>query len=243
MKKKHIFTNGFVFYCLVILFLFALNSNISAQAQGDISFGIKTGLASGTFSTQNSIGISSPRNGLQAGLFGDYNITDFLGVTLEVMYSNTGASNVDPEYFYSVENAVMSNKIINSSIVSQQVSIPLLISYMIPNSPKGIVPKIYVGGDIGFNLMTNSLNTYETSFNGNTIYNTKYESMGNRLAKNDFGAIMGTAISIHSNKLIYSLDARYRMGLSDINETTSSYVDSSIKRDVFSIMVGVAFKL
>lgn len=245
MKKTNIFKNGFISYYLGILFLFGLSSNGVAQSQGEMSFGLKAGIASGSFSTTKNVSISSPENGVQTGLFGNYSITDFLGASLEVLYSNTGAANVDPQYFYALENAVLENKIVNTSIVSQQLSIPVLISYMMPGdgSLSGIVPKVYVGGDVAFNLKSNALNSYNQSEGDGVYYNSKYESMGNRLKGTDFGFIMGTAIGIESDLFIYSLDARYRMGLSDINDAKSSYVDSSVKRNVFSIMFGIAYKL
>jgi hypothetical protein len=251
MKKTNIFKNGFISYYLGILFLFGLSSIGVAQSQGEMSFGVKAGIASGTFSTSNTVTIGSPETGVQTGIFGNYNITDFLGATLEVLYSNTGAADVDPQYFYTVENAAINqssngSRIVNTNVVSQQLSIPILVSYHLNGAGNlgGIVPKVYAGGDIGFNLKSSALNTFQIYDNNNDVYyRNNYESMGERVKGIDFGAIVGTSIGIESDLLTYSLDARYRMGLSDINETKSSFVDGSVKRNVFSIMFGVAYKL
>jgi len=91
--------------------------------------------------------------------------------------------------------------------------------------------------------MTNSLNTYQASFNGHSIYPTKYESMGTRFASKDFGAIIGTAINIGDGPIIYTLDARYRLGLTDINETNSTYIESSLKRNIFTLMIGIVYQI
>ena len=243
MKKAFNLTNWHVFYYLGLLFLLTFSNNIRAQEQSGLSFGIKGGLASGTFTTQNRLQAGSARNGMQIGTFAEYSIMEYLGVSMEVLYSNTGATNIDPEYFYALENATASNSITNTSVVSHQVSIPILISYIFPEMSDGISPKIYFGGDMGFNLKSNSQNTFATSFKSNTIYSTEYTSMGNRLAKNDFGLIVGTGITLGTGIISYTFDARYRLGLSNINDAFSSYANNELKRDVFSIMIGVAYKL
>jgi len=243
MKKAFNLTNWHVFYYLGLLFLLTFSNNIRAQEQSGLSFGIKGGLASGTFTTQNRLQVGSAHMGMQIGTFVNYNVMEFLGVSMEVLYSNTGATNVDPEYFYALENATSSQRIVNTSVVSHQISIPILISYIFPEMSDGVSPKIYVGGDMSFNLLSNSQNTFATSFKSNTIYSTEYTSMGNRLAKNDFGLIIGTGITLGSGAIVYTFDARYRLGLSNINEAFSSYANSDLKRDIFSLMIGVAYKL
>jgi len=240
MKKKP--ANGFILYYLGILFMFALSINVYSQEQSTFSFGAKAGLASGTFSTKHFVDVSSSHNGYQAGIFMNYSILNYLDISLEVMYSNSGAANLSPEYFYAAENIIQTNKIINTSVVSNQISIPLLLSYVFSESPHGVFPRIYAGGDISFNLKSNSLNTYKASFNGTDIYPTKYESMGSRMAKKDFGAIIGTAISIGDGPVIYTLDARYRIGLTDINETKSTFIESSLKRNIFTLMFGIGYQ-
>jgi len=242
MKNQSNFKNWHVFYYLGLLFLFTLSNNAYSQQKGGLSFGVKGGLALGNFSTQNHIQVGSIQYGMQAVGFVNYSILDYLDVSLEVLYSNTGASNISPEYFYASENAILTDQIVNTSIITHQVSIPLLISYVF-NTTEGIYPRVYIGGDIGFNLKSNSLNTSKTSFNGNDIFVNKYESMGTRMSSKDFGAIIGTAISFGKDNISYTIDARYRLGLSNINESTSSYINSELTRDVFSIMFGVAYKL
>ena len=242
MKNRSNFRNWHVFYYLGLLFLFTLSNNAYSQQKGGLSFGAKGGLALGNFSIQNQIQAGSIQYGMQAGAFANYSILDYLDVSLEILYSNTGVSNLSPEYFYALENAVLTDKIVNTSIRTHQLSIPLLISYVF-NATDGVYPRIYIGGDIGFNIKSSSLNTTKTSFNGNDIFVNEYESMGNRMSTKDFGAIIGTAINFGTDNIIYTIDARYRLGLTNINESTSSYVNSELTRDVFSIMVGVAYKL
>jgi len=242
MKNKSNFKNWHVFYYLGLLFLFTLSNNAYSQQKGGLSFGAKGGLALGNFSTQNHIQVGSIQYGMQAVGFANYSILDYLDVSLEILYSNTGASNISPEYFYASENAILTNQIVNTSIITHQVSIPILISYVF-NTTEGIYPRVYIGGDIGFNLKSNSLNTSKTSFNGNDIFVNQYESMGTRMSSKDFGAIIGTAISFGKDNISYTIDARYRLGLSNINESSSSYINSELTRDVFSLMFGVAYKL
>jgi len=108
MKKRSI--KGFILYYLCILFLFALSNDVYSQEKAGLSFGAKAGLASGSLSTSHYIEASSAKNGYQAGIVVNYSILDYLDVTLEVMYSNSGASNLNPEYFYAAENAVLTDK-------------------------------------------------------------------------------------------------------------------------------------
>jgi len=226
-----------------LLFLFAFSFNTHAQEQSKLSFGARGGLASGSFTTINKVSIGSSQPGYQVGAFASFNIKSYLSVSLEVLFSNTGAVNIDPEYFYSAENDALKNPIINSSIITNQLSIPILISYNIVDAVAGVSPRVYLGGDYSFNMKTNSLNTSLNKFNGDIIYTNEFSDMGNRVASSDYGAIIGAGLDIGSEKIIYTFDLRYRIGLSDINETTSSYINSEIKRDVFSIMLGVTYKL
>lgn len=243
MKNKYNSRNWHMYFYVGLLFLFAFSFNTHAQEQSKLSFGARGGLASGSFTTINKVSIGSSQPGYQVGAFASFNIKSYLSVSLEVLFSNTGAVNIDPEYFYSAENDALKNPIINSSIITNQLSIPILISYNIVDAVDGVSPRVYLGGDYSFNMKTNSLNTSLNKFNGDIIYTNEFSDMGNRVASSDYGAIIGAGLDIGSEKIIYTFDLRYRIGLSDINETTSSYINSEIKRDVFSIMLGVTYKL
>jgi hypothetical protein len=214
-----------------------------AQTAGELTVGLKTGLTLGNLSTDNRMDVGSYSAGYSIGAAANFDVTDFLGVSLDVQYLNVSVSNVEPDYFYSLENSVFTDKIVNSSIRSSLLSLPLTVSYVLPQTQGGISPRIYAGGDVSFNLQTQSLNTYSKSLLLTDVYTTEYESMGERVSGTDFGLIFGTSLVIPGDGFVYTFDARYRMGLSDINETQSVYVNSKLNRNYFSVMVGIAYKL
>lgn len=244
MKTEHLKKTVLLFFGFCIILIGATNQNTFAQtSESPLSIGIKAGLASGGYSSQDYVEVGTAKNGFHLGVFADYQVMEIMSVTVELLYTRTGATDINPLYFYSDENAVFNDKIINSSITSNIVNIPVLASFTIPEIMGQVKPKIYIGGDFGYYLSSESLNTYEIISGNSVIYTKDRESLGGRLLDYDFGAIVGTGFNINANKLTYQFDIRYRLGLQDLNDTNSDFVNSSIYQNVFSVMFGIAYNL
>ena len=244
MKNNQIKRTVLLILGFCIMLIIAISPNALAQENGTgLSVGIKTGIASGTFTSQSYVEVSSAKNGFHFGIFADYPVIEIMTVSVELLYTRTGAVDMDPQYFYSDENALFDDKIVNSSITSNIVNIPIMASFIIPGITGQIKPRIYIGGDFGYYLSSESLNTYEVSSGTSTVYLKYDESMRDRLLNFDYGLIAGTGFNIYGDTFNYQFDIRYRMGLKNLNNTNSDFVNSAIYQNVLSFMFGIAYNL
>ncbi len=238
---------NFSVFCVASFLFFSLlmGSNQDARAGSGLGFGLKAGFSSTNLTEKHFAEVGSPRSGYNIGAFVNYDILEYLGVTLEVQYGMAGAANLDPNYFYSAENKVLSSPIVNSSLLVNQISTPLLVSFNLPGVQGAVKPRIYAGADFSYFLTAKSLNTYaEPSTTGVDYYRKELEKLGNRMEKFDLGLIGGTGLSIEGGKnLTYWFDARYRMGLTNINAAQSNFIDHKLKKNFMTFQFGVSYNL
>ena len=243
MKNNQIKRTVLLIFGFCIMLIIAISPKTLAQQENGLSVGIKSGIASGSFASQNHVKVSSTKNGFHFGVFADYPLIDLMTVSVELLYTRTGAVDMNPLYFYSDENVVLDNKIVNSSITSNIINIPIMASFIVPGINGPVKPRIYIGGDFGYCLSSKSLNTYEVNSGTSTVYLKYDESMGDRLLNFDYGFIAGTGFNIYGDMFNYQFDIRYRMGLRDLNNTNSDFVNSAIYQNVLSFMFGIAYNL
>ncbi len=226
-----------------LLMLFFVHNPLTAQSKSGsvFSLGIKAGLANGQFVGQDFFEVSGTRHGLNAGIFANITVVSNMDITIEALYIRSGAAKLHPSYFYSEENKILPDKIVNTDITTNSVNFPLLISFTIPVQNGDIKPRVYLGGDFNLYLSSESLNTIQL-IRGNIVnYSQSMENLGTRFKSNDFGAIAGTGFTFTDNSLTYIFDVRYRMGMVNLNTTESDFINSKIASNVISTSFGIAF--
>jgi opacity protein-like surface antigen len=136
--------------------------------------------------------------GAQAGLFAKYSFNDWVAVSLEAAYSQSGAgktgyqsSSGSPTMDWYINN-IQINPLFN-------VKLPVLSVYE---------PYVFVGPS--FNI-----NAHEQQFK------TGFAEVNNDMASSlDLGLLAGVGVDFNLRFAVLTLDARYRHGLNDINQRT-----------------------
>jgi hypothetical protein len=238
MKKNK--SSTLIAMCLALFSVFSWSS-IHAQEGGGLGLeaGVKAGAITSTLSSQKYIPVTGPMTSYSVGLFADYGVLDYLAASMEVLVSQTGGTNLPSNYIYAGEN-IVSDFRYNTAIKCTQISIPVYASYLFETKGK-IVPRVYLGADFAFNVSKKAMNTTLLNAPEETYRITTYEKVGKRLNTFDWGPLAGTGFTVKGDMLSYYFDARYRMGMRDLNNTKSTYVNSKLIRSYYQISFGVTY--
>lgn len=189
-----------------------------------VKFGVKAGLALANWST------SEP-------LFGDYPLKSKAGFVFGV-FSNIGLAknfSFQPEVLYIQKGPKVN---ITEGEVSGTVKfntdyleIPLLLMYSFQKEDSKLIPSIFAGPFIGFNLSAKEkINIPGEEY----TYDFKDE-----IKNMEYGVTFGLGLAKKMSRLTLHADIRYDLGLSYIAEDTEG--DFSIKNRTWLFMLGIGF--
>lgn len=237
-----------------LVFLFFMNSNVIGQGggAGSLQFGGKLGITSSTLSNdhQNML-YSENKVGFAMGGFVSYQILDFLGAEVDLLYAQEGAAQIDPRFIYYPESlySVGSAKL-NSNITMHNIEIPLLLNFYVPGYTGDAEPRFYVGGS--WDIITKTITKDKVGVDatdGNVILTDREkEDVSSSIERNNFGFIVGAGLNFNGGDLGMTLDVRYKIGLSNISnlatlnysEYTSYYTPDAFSTNCIMVLVGVA---
>ncbi len=242
------------FYCTNLIkklaltfFLFSLlfvNSNIQAQFfsffdSEKMSYGPKVGISLNSFN-QNFEKITKCKFGLAGGGFFQYQVLDYLAASVEVLYIQQGAVDVEPTLIYFPNSPMLivndEPKNVKTNITLHNIDIPVLVNYTFNSS------KIFIGGAISTNLKAEATNRvfYEMN-NGPTKVTISKDDVTSRFKYNDYAVIIGGGINFEAGAYVCTLDIRYRAGLTNISNVYSLIAPNSFNNSSFILMVGLEF--
>lgn len=208
-----------------------------------ILLGIRSGMTFGEFQFAGEYDRTNFKRGFTAGAFFTYNITRWVGVSLEAAYNIQGAKNL---YAYDGNT--------RHSFAFHGVQGNLLGYFKLPVLSV-YEPRFIIGPSFNYNVHTNALTERPT---GRTDIKTYYD--GTSLFTNmDLGMIVGLGVDFDLKFAKLLLDARYRAGFSDLNTTNearngafhkysqthpgTTLGNSSVKTSAWSFNVGLGFAL
>ena len=180
-----------------------------------------------------------PKAGLNiANFVGDD--ANFFGIDLEsrtgftggifFMFQFSSLFAIQPEAYYTMKGAILSGE--NSDITwsLDYIEVPVLLKLIIPVGGSNIRPSVFAGPSVGFN----------------TTAKIKSESAEQDIKEDikstDFGLVFGGGIGIMIGKNELGFDIRYILGLSSLDDDTSSNADD-IKNAVISFNMYFGFSL
>jgi hypothetical protein len=240
-----------------IMILFLLSCGLVLQAQENagssgkpISFGIRAGGVFSGFTNHQEI-FTSLRSGVNAGVFAEIKPVPFFGVSAEVNYVQEGAFHANPFLIYPASSVNYTTDIYKTSsdIRLHTLQIPLLLNVRAPKISGAVVPKLIVGCSFDFILKATAQNMYMTSgsTSGNPdipLNNRGKDNVSSSFKSSNIGAVCGFGFDFAGDKVTYMLEARYKIGLKDINglgglNTLNSQYDFSV--NTFSVTLGIGF--
>ena len=205
----------------------------AVQAQMKMEFGLK-----GAVNMSNVTGDVENNKmllGFGGGIFARMMPSPQITIQPEVLYMMKGAK------FDDYTNA-LDMDITDAKMEFSYVEVPILVKYNIPTEGK-IAPSLFAGPAVGF-LMSAKKKGAEDGVDYDCDVKDYMKSI-------DFGVAVGGGIDVamgEKGKLTF--DARYTLGLSNINDVAEADVadfgygtDASLKNANISVMVGYAFPI
>jgi len=182
----------------------------SDEGKGKMIIGVRTGATYNKFimSGQETDASSKRRVGFAAGVFFSYALNQWVAISPEVMFSHANARRVDYQDFiqYGKADYTLQNLQVN---LLADVRMPVISVYKW---------KFYAGPSLDFNMAANA--NFEGRLAGSTaeIPPLKYDIQATEEFKGmDWGVIVGTGLDFDMKLGTLKVDARYRAGLTDIN--------------------------
>lgn len=230
-----------------------LASGVSTQAQGNngssgkpLSFGIKAGGVFSGFTNHGDV-FTSSRTGLTLGAFSEFRVTDYIGVSAEANYVQEGAFHVNPYLVYPAATVNYTTSIYKTSsdIRLHTLQVPLLVSIRAPKINGAVTPKLIVGCSFDFILKATSNDMFMISGNPDIpLSNRGTENVTSSFEKLNIGPVFGVGFDFASDNLTYMLEARYKIGMRDINglgglNSLNSQYDFSV--NTLTVTFGVGF--
>jgi hypothetical protein len=218
------------------------------KAQSPIGYGVKAGTTFSSFS--HSQPHTGSKLGFTAGVFGNYQFSDLLGVQVEAAYFQQGGSFTqfrDDSRFFG-ESQYFSRNVKTSRVTLHNVEVPVLLRVSIPTQSE-VKPLFFVGPSVGFNLGATEKYERTGEFEAGTgLYVTASgrDNVTSQYNLYQFGATAGLGLEmpfLGEHKLL--VDARYRYGL-NAARNTFSYIDFTrvsgrLHTDAIVFTVGFGF--
>jgi len=207
----------------IVFILFFLSVISSFSQEKKITYGGKIGICNSTFA-QDFQGYGNHKTGFTIGAFVSYRVTDYFYLSIEANYLQQGAANVYLDTSSSISN-----------LTFHEIDIPVLLNFNLPNFDK-ITPKIFIGHSFGFNVNVTSKNRIPV-LNEPLIYVKSSYNITQNYDLLDFAGVVGLGVDFKYEKMLFSVDARYRIGYT--NMTFSSF--NKISFNNISVNIGVGF--
>lgn len=217
-------------------------SGIKVSAQ-DIKFGVKGSLLTSTVNAKES-GVYNLRSGFEIGAYGQYNLTDELGVSFEPAFAMKGANKIDPLIVYSAESALLWDEInqveygfLQHDLSLSVIELPVLVQL---NLDMGMGLHIFAGPSFDFILKAEHFYEREDEDRPEDFYRDygNEADITDRFAYYDFGVVVGTGIEIEADPLDIRVQIKYRYGVSDINVVENKPV---INQHNLGVTLGIGF--
>lgn len=246
MKSNRLFS---LLACIAMLFTFGVASAQTEPAtEGGKGGSLQVGFRLGTTYSKflfNDAGFSESadynrrRVGFTGGGFVTYNFSKWVGVSGEVLYSQTGTNNIN----YQVGNIAGTTDYKTSNIALNllaDIRLPVISVYE---------PRFYVGPS--FDFIVDGWNERYTGAAGSISYVGSAKGATdatNQFKVLDFGMIVGAGLDFDLKFAKLKLDARYRQGLNNINNKTNQSLNRYlVGKDMHSsswiFTAGLAFPL
>jgi opacity protein-like surface antigen len=175
-----------------------------------MTFGVKAGVNASTLAVEDNLLDTSSIWGAVGGLFVGRNITDNAGLQLEALFSQRGAKDV-----------------------SSSSETRLRLTYL--DLPLTARFGSTMSNDVHFHAFTGPQLGIKLSAKAKNDFLGVDEDLDDEVKSWDFGWTLGAGVEMNN----LSLDARYTLGLTNIDASSS---DGSIKNRTFTVLAGYRFR-
>ena len=152
------------------------------------------------------------------------------------MYQQQGAANVQSVSFG--QSTTFNN------IIQHNIAVPVFAQLTVPGFPVDapMIPYLSAGVDYTYNMKTYQANKTIVNFDDGSSFSTNsFTDVSNKYKQNDMGALFGMGFLMKTDNWMYTLDVRYRFGLTNLNNVRPDNPGNDFGANVFSISAGLAF--
>ena len=198
----------------VTIALVLLATQAFGGAYGNMMLGAKAGVNIASFHGDDVVNGKSIV-GFVGGGFVELPINDMISFQPEVLYTMKGGKETEGGDLEVTWNL-------------SYIEIPMLFKAYLPMAPT-VKPHIYFGPEVAFRVS----GTWEWEEFGETV-----EEDVEDVSNTDIGLVFGGGIAFPAMAHMFSLEARYDLGLTTIDDEDDPW---DIKNGVFSILAGISF--
>lgn len=249
MKRK--------FLLLITILLtvgFAFGQSEDGSRSSGFSYGVKAGLVSSTFASEYqkiTHDFFESRTAFSAGLFGEYEITDFFGVSVEALYAQEGVLRADPRYLYyytSFTSTDMTLSKVNSNVIMHNIVAPLTLNAYLPEM-NGMRIKLYGGGSFDYmhkvyarDLLTISWNDefwWLDETHSILLSKRSRQDVTHSFEYYNISALAGAEFKYD----MFSVDVRYKVGMMPVSNLATFDYENTYRQDFSVNTLFVSFGL
>ena len=195
---------------------------LASATHAQITAGAKVGANINQFNQPGTV------FGFTGGAFGKYQVKEFLGVRLEVLYNQQGGARQNYSRDYSaIGGNVDYVYFTNRYVTLHNLEVPLIVELSHPSfSDETIKPKLLLGAAYGANLSAIEHHEKTYYFNdgsspSSTVYSMMVsdlkENVGSNYKLNQWGLIAGFGMEMKTGEHTCTLEVRYRKSLNQLN--------------------------
>jgi hypothetical protein len=166
--------------------------------------------------------------GVAVGGFVNYPITDIFTVSAELLYMQQGGTRVELK-----ESVLGGNTLLTGNVTLHNIEIPILIRAGLPGLLPGFKPELIVGPSFGFNLAARQSQDYTFFVGDFPVTSDGIENVRSEFRSIQLGLNLGLGTEVAVGDHLMYFDARYRLGLSPIN---NGYDAFNLLRDATDIV-------
>ena len=211
---------GLIVLCMVIYApLTAQDITISP-----FRFGVKVGIGSSSLAVDYLQPLGQARTSISGGAFAQYWFKSWLGINLDLIYSQAGGANVNPRLFYFKENPMLGIPELNKSLertdlLMHRIDMPVTAQISLPNFSGSIKPVLILGPAFGYTIKANAINTYRWDFEAapNDLVTVTQDDLKDKIQSLDVGGLFGFGVDFDAEPVSYTFGVTYRMSFTESN--------------------------
>lgn len=212
---------------LLLLAVFTVVGFASTQAQ-EVKFGVKAGVNFATI-VGDDVEEADMKTGLHIGGFAEIMLSERFSLQPELLYSMKGAKSEYSETVTVMGQTYTAEE--KETLKLNYISLPIMAKFYISDAFT-----VHAGPQIG--LLVSAEGEYEQTYTENGVTETMSATadVKDQLSSLDFGLALGLGYQLDMGLFF---DARYNLGLSNIND--DEFNDSDVKNGVIQVSVGYKF--
>lgn len=198
--------------------LLVVATGTPALAQVGFSVGGRAGIGIADLDVEDDEGLDS-RLGIVAGAFLGINLGPLFNLRPEVQYAQKGAEFTEADFTTTIKLSYI------------EFSVPATVNIPVEGAP--IQPRVYAGPSLGLEVGC------DVKVEGGAVSaSVDCEEFGLETKSVDFGVMFGAGVDIPAGPGAITVDGRYNLGLSNINDSTDPDLAGDVKNRSWQFLAG-----